>query len=839
MQVALKFIAKENLSSSSQINRLKREVRVMRLLDHPNIVKLRDVIETEKSIILAMEYVPGGELYDFLLGQKRVKETQARRFFRQLLSAVFYLHQNFIIHRDLKPENVLLDSRHNVKVVDFGFTTLFNPNKLRETFCGSPYYAAPEMVTSTQYIGPEVDIWSLGVILFTILAGTQPFEDKTIETVTSRIAQGLFTIPEFFSKDSRDLTKRMLTVDIRKRATLMEVFNHPWVVEGFGQPPETHLPVRPQKVAESEIQTELLDKVALFGMDPECVRQQVTNGELGPGWALYWLIKEKSEKNVDNRSNMKRTSLPYDSSNRSSRKNSVSVAGGTVSSKAMMGGSSSRASTSVGVEGFDDDAMHTNLKLEQNTSNKSVSEKTPETSDLQLPSPTSSLTSTTMFTSSTTTKTNRQFIPQSNYLPTLLENQRDNKKKAIKLSSPQQPSHNSEKFLRRARSPSVDNNANDEELRQAASRLLLEDQIQQMNNYFSEHSPTNTTSSLSTPHRMNSMKSSIHASASSGFSISKSSGYQLPSSASSTIARTIGERSRASLNPSLKHDFGMEYINSNNSSASNVLQSQQQQRPHERRRSFPQVMLRALQLMGGKKSSRRPSEKPVLEIDEMNSPPFVQKKVKRRQSVSGPPLRKLSTSVSLRKQNKSKSPDSLNTSMENATNANNSLVVPVSRTRRKSSGIEFLSKSAATHMSVETTSIKPLNYIMAEVEKALKLQHGLNYQLQQAWKKSDDGIMSPVGPIAGVLQFFEGRSRRNSVNAQQRDSVSSIATSTVGKSRHDPEAVWTCWSEETDFEVKLIKIPGTKMRGFVFHRLRGTSVDYQRRCNELMSKWQI
>eukprot|EP00124_Ichthyophonus_hoferi_P001720 Ihof_evm3s98 gene=Ihof_evmTU3s98 len=164
--VAVKIVNKTKLDPA-WIHKLIREVHIMKLLDHPNIIRLYEVIDTEATLYVFMEYAQGGELFDFIIDHNdRLPESTSRKIFRQMLSAVDYCHANFVVHRDLKAENVLLDKDLNVKIADFGFSNYFSPGSALETFCGSPDYCAPELFLRHSYEGPEVDVWAMGVILY-------------------------------------------------------------------------------------------------------------------------------------------------------------------------------------------------------------------------------------------------------------------------------------------------------------------------------------------------------------------------------------------------------------------------------------------------------------------------------------------------------------------------------------------------------------------------------------------------------------------------------------------------------------------------------------------------
>ncbi|XP_016428686.1 serine/threonine-protein kinase MARK2-like isoform X8 [Sinocyclocheilus rhinocerous] len=231
-EVAVKIIDKTQLNSSS-LQKLFREVRIMKLLNHPNIVKLFEVIETDKTLYLVMEYASGGEVFDYLVAHGRMKEKEARAKFRQIVSAVQYCHQKCIVHRDLKAENLLLDADMNIKIADFGFSNEFTLGNKLDTFCGSPPYAAPELFQGKKYDGPEVDVWSLGVILYTLVSGSLPFDGQNLKELRERVLRGKYRIPFYMSTDCENLLKKFLILNPTKRGSLdQQIMKDRWMNAG-------------------------------------------------------------------------------------------------------------------------------------------------------------------------------------------------------------------------------------------------------------------------------------------------------------------------------------------------------------------------------------------------------------------------------------------------------------------------------------------------------------------------------------------------------------------------------------------------------------------------------
>ncbi|XP_022223210.2 5'-AMP-activated protein kinase catalytic subunit alpha-2 [Drosophila obscura] len=228
VKVAVKILNRQKIKSLDVVGKIRREIQNLKLFRHPHIIKLYQVISTPSDIFMIMEYVSGGELFDYIVKHGKLQEHQARRFFQQIISGVDYCHRHMIVHRDLKPENLLLDHNMHVKIADFGLSNMMLDGEFLRTSCGSPNYAAPEVISGKLYAGPEVDIWSCGVILYALLCGTLPFDDEHVPTLFRKIKSGIFPIPEYLNKQVVNLVCQMLQVDPLKRANIEEIKKHEW-----------------------------------------------------------------------------------------------------------------------------------------------------------------------------------------------------------------------------------------------------------------------------------------------------------------------------------------------------------------------------------------------------------------------------------------------------------------------------------------------------------------------------------------------------------------------------------------------------------------------------------
>ncbi|KAM0749587.1 Pkinase-domain-containing protein [Meredithblackwellia eburnea MCA 4105] len=243
---------------------IEREIVIMKLIEHPNVLRLIDVWETRSELYLIMEYVPGGELFDYLVRKGKLGADEALHYFQQIISGVDYCHRYNICHRDLKPENLLLDNDKNIKIADFGMAALEKTGKLLETSCGSPHYASPEIVSGFTYHGSSSDIWSCGIILFALLTGRLPFDDENIRELLAKVKKGRFTMPEELPAAAQDLIRKMLDVDPERRIKMADIQAHPWVTR---RPPR--LPYRMPSLQQidhpvssvEDIDTEIFDNL--------------------------------------------------------------------------------------------------------------------------------------------------------------------------------------------------------------------------------------------------------------------------------------------------------------------------------------------------------------------------------------------------------------------------------------------------------------------------------------------------------------------------------------------------------------------------------------------------
>nr|XP_005299803.2 serine/threonine-protein kinase SIK3 isoform X6 [Chrysemys picta bellii] len=298
-KVAIKIIDKTQLDEEN-LKKIFREVQIMKMLCHPHIIRLYQVMETERMIYLVTEYASGGEIFDHLVAHGRMAEKEARRKFKQIVAAVHFCHCCHIVHRDLKAENLLLDANLNIKIADFGFSNIFTPGQLLKTWCGSPPYAAPELFEGKEYDGPKVDIWSLGVVLYVLVCGALPFDGSTLQNLRARVLSGKFRIPFFMTTECEHLIRHMLVLDPSKRLSMEQICKHKWMKLGEADAEFDRLIAECQHL-KIERQMEPLNEDVLLamvemGLDKERTLQSLRTDAYDHYSAIYSLLCDRLKR---------------------------------------------------------------------------------------------------------------------------------------------------------------------------------------------------------------------------------------------------------------------------------------------------------------------------------------------------------------------------------------------------------------------------------------------------------------------------------------------------------------------------------------------------------------
>lgn len=293
-KVAVKILNRQKIHAQQMEEKLKREIKILKTCMHPHIIRLYEVIETEREVYVVTEYSQGGELFDYIVERGRLSEAEARRFFQQIISGVEYCHKHMIAHRDLKPENLLLDEHANLKIADFGLSNCMHDGCFLKTSCGSPNYAAPEVISGKLYAGPEVDIWSCGVIVYALLCGTLPFDDESIPYLFRKIKGGIYILPSYLSDNSKDIISKMLVTDPLKRINIDEIRCHPWFLQDL--PRYLAVPVRTGSNVEN-IDEDVVNQVTQRMQLPrEKIIRALRHGRRNQYTVGYHLIKDSQNE---------------------------------------------------------------------------------------------------------------------------------------------------------------------------------------------------------------------------------------------------------------------------------------------------------------------------------------------------------------------------------------------------------------------------------------------------------------------------------------------------------------------------------------------------------------
>ena len=329
-KVAVKILNRSRIRQLEMDEKVRREIKILKLFYHPHIIRLYEVIYTPTDIYMVMEFVPGGELFDFIVSNGRLSEPRARTMFQQLVSGVEYCHQHMVVHRgglharercaadpprggdrkpeplasrlvcacaDLKPENLLLDAEQQLRIADFGLSNVMKDGDFFKTSCGSPNYAAPEVISGKLYAGPEVDVWSCGVILYALLCGSLPFDDENIPNLFKKIKGGIFTLPGHMTDDIKDLISRMLVVDPLQRITIPEIRRHRWFTEAL----PLYLSVTPDQIMSQfrALDEDVLSEVVMkIGFDRQELLEALQKQERNQMTVAYYLILDHKRRKM-------------------------------------------------------------------------------------------------------------------------------------------------------------------------------------------------------------------------------------------------------------------------------------------------------------------------------------------------------------------------------------------------------------------------------------------------------------------------------------------------------------------------------------------------------------
>ena len=294
-KVAIKILHKSKILDSSDIDRITREIQILKLIRHPGLIQLYEIIETPQKIYLVMEFASGGDLFEYISSKTTLPEPESCLIFQQILSSIEYLHRLQIAHRDIKPENLLLDSTKRIKLADFGLSNQYKPGNTLRTACGSPCYAAPEMVAGKKYCPLSVDIYSCGIVLYVMLTGNLPFDHPNTTILYKKIMAGDYAIPETVSPQARELISGMLATDPRKRFSIAQIKAGAWYML-VSQRIEEGIIVGYQKIP---VDRRVIDKLREYNIDVEAAVKAVEGCKHNSLTAAYYLVEKRKRENSE------------------------------------------------------------------------------------------------------------------------------------------------------------------------------------------------------------------------------------------------------------------------------------------------------------------------------------------------------------------------------------------------------------------------------------------------------------------------------------------------------------------------------------------------------------
>lgn len=294
--IAIKVLDKTKITDRSDFERVCRELKISQTILHPHLVQLYDMLETENHIFLIMEFLAGGELYDYIVSKRRLTEPETFLYFIQIVSAIDYLHKLNIVHRDLKPENLLLDKEKKIiKLVDFGLGRFYDMNAKVDTACGSPCYAPPEMLSKFKYDPIKADIWSLGIVLYAMLAGFLPFDDDNTDVLYQKIIEGKFNMPNWISSEAQDILKRIINKDPEQRMTIQDIYEHDWFKKNSGILYKQNILPALERYHDhfSKIDKEAISTLIKTGYSEKEILEQIKNKNFCDVYCHYNILKNQ------------------------------------------------------------------------------------------------------------------------------------------------------------------------------------------------------------------------------------------------------------------------------------------------------------------------------------------------------------------------------------------------------------------------------------------------------------------------------------------------------------------------------------------------------------------
>ena len=275
-KVAIKILQKSKIQDQTDIERINREIIILKMINHPHLAKLYETITTKNNIYLVMPYINGGDLFDYIFENTKLSEEVAKMLFAQIISCMEYLNKLNICHRDIKPENILLNNKKDyITMIDFGLSNFCSYTNLLKSSCGSPCYASPEMIKGEPYNGIISDIWSCGVVLYSMLVGCLPFDDDDLQRLYNKIIKGDFVLPSYLSSEAIDLIKQMLIVDVNKRITISKIKKHKWMRDCPCIYRRTYTPHKHVEVVDKDIAH--IIKAKYFSEDKDVTEKTICN----------------------------------------------------------------------------------------------------------------------------------------------------------------------------------------------------------------------------------------------------------------------------------------------------------------------------------------------------------------------------------------------------------------------------------------------------------------------------------------------------------------------------------------------------------------------------------